>query len=418
MIKSQSPVGAETDRMILQSDAALKQRIGRELMPGEEVRWSGRPARGLKLRPGDVPLVILGVMVLCFGIVVVCVPAPDLAPLLRRNPLVWPVALFLLFIGLTATLAGANLVFGRIIWDIVRRSRTVYAVTNRRAIILTDAIRSLTRSINLAAVSDVTLTERPDGTGDVMLGPFDWRSSLFVFPGAPFSTRRLPPTLESVPDAREVFAMVRHEAYTASARCLRTDTLEALELDEAAERQLAAELDPNERLLWAARPIQGLRFKASDVLAILYGLPCLAGGCLLELAAFLEPRAPLRSLLAILWGIPFVLIGAFVTFGRFPWDAKRRSRTFYGVTDQRVILVEGFLRTHIRSIGFGSSIELSFSEDAKDRGDVVLGSIAPLSLLSLRVFGWARAQQLAALLESVPRARDVYDLIRRARRAW
>jgi hypothetical protein len=40
-----------------------------------------------------------------------------------------------------------------------------------------------------------------------------------------------------------------------------------------------------------------------------------------------------------LWGIPFVLIGQYMIWGRFLYTAWKKSRTFYAVTNERVIVL-------------------------------------------------------------------------------
>jgi hypothetical protein len=42
----------------------------------------------------------------------------------------------------------------------------------------------------------------------------------------------------------------------------------------------------------------------------------------------------------VFWGIPFVLIGQYVMWGRFVYDAWLKKRTHYAVTDRRVLVVQ------------------------------------------------------------------------------
>jgi hypothetical protein len=42
-----------------------------------------------------------------------------------------------------------------------------------------------------------------------------------------------------------------------------------------------------------------------------------------------------------LWGIPFILVGSHLIFGRFLVDAKQRAKTTYGLTGERVVIVSG-----------------------------------------------------------------------------
>ncbi|MGC1372206.1 MAG: hypothetical protein WA824_08715 [Candidatus Sulfotelmatobacter sp.] len=46
------------------------------------------------------------------------------------------------------------------------------------------------------------------------------------------------------------------------------------------------------------------------------------------------------SYFALLWGVPFVLIGQYLIWGRFLYAAWKKKRTHYAVTDRRVIVVQ------------------------------------------------------------------------------
>jgi hypothetical protein len=42
----------------------------------------------------------------------------------------------------------------------------------------------------------------------------------------------------------------------------------------------------------------------------------------------------------MLWGIPFVLIGQYMIWGRFFYTAWKKKRTYYAITNRRVIVVQ------------------------------------------------------------------------------
>jgi hypothetical protein len=47
---------------------------------------------------------------------------------------------------------------------------------------------------------------------------------------------------------------------------------------------------------------------------------------------------------------PFVLVGIYLIFGRFLVEAKQGERTFYGVTDERVLVVAGLFGRKVQSL--------------------------------------------------------------------
>ena len=42
-----------------------------------------------------------------------------------------------------------------------------------------------------------------------------------------------------------------------------------------------------------------------------------------------------------LWGIPFLVVGFYISIGRFFLDARARAQRFYGVTNLRIIIIDG-----------------------------------------------------------------------------
>jgi hypothetical protein len=94
--------------------------------------------------------------------------------------------------------------------------------------------------------------------------------------------------------------------------------------------ELQRELAPQEKLLWVGQPRQGLLLRSADLFLIPFSL--LWGGfAVFWEASVVRTGAPFFFKL---WGVPFVLVGIYIVFGRFFADARQRRRTFYGVTDQ------------------------------------------------------------------------------------
>jgi hypothetical protein len=90
------------------------------------------------------------------------------------------------------------------------------------------------------------------------------------------------------------------------------------------------ELDSGENLLWAGIPRQGAVFRGSDMFTIPFSL--LWGGFAIfwETMALAIPNkeAGPISIIFPLFGIPFVLAGLYMIFGRFIYDSKKGLKLF------------------------------------------------------------------------------------------
>jgi hypothetical protein len=143
-------------------------------------------------------------------------------------------------------------------------------------------------------------------------------------------------------------------------------------------------LDPGEKVLWAGQPRQGIFLRASDAVAIPFSL--LWGGFAIvwETIALTATHhgkgAPLFvQIIFPLWGIPFVVIGLYMIFGRFFFDAWRRARIWYGVTDRRALIVRTGASRTVTSFDLRSVGEVVFQEHPDGTGSLTFGPIVVMS---------------------------------------
>ena len=178
---------------------------------------------------------------------------------------------------------------------------------------------------------------------------------------------------------------------------------------EAAAR-LQRELGAGERLLWAGKPRAGLLLRPADALVIPFSLLWAGFACYWEYSV-ITSGAPL---ILVLWGIPFVLAGAYMVVGRFFTDARRRERTVYGLTSERVIIAGSGARS-ITSLSLRTLTDVTLVEDGDGSGSIAFGPGAQSAWM--RSLGpRPRRGPAPPTFELIPRAKEVYEAIRAAQR--
>jgi hypothetical protein len=124
--------------------------------------------------------------------------------------------------------------------------------------------------------------------------------------------------------------------------------------DMERERLLRPYLRPDERLVWTGAPQRGLVLTGQDIFLVPFSL--LWGGfALFWEAMVLMSGGP--GFMA-LFGIPFVLIGLFMIFGRFLVDAMIRRGMVYGLTDRRAIVLRRAFGESVSTTSLGGDIGL------------------------------------------------------------
>ena len=138
--------------------AAVEYELRPHLNSGEKLLWAGRPAQGIVLTRQDWYLIPFGA---------VWLGAAVHWPVSTAKKTPEPLALFLdlLPIGI-----GICIVSGRLFADLWYRSRLIYGVTDRRAIILSGMRRRSVQSIYFSSLITLKLEERRNRSGTIYFG--------------------------------------------------------------------------------------------------------------------------------------------------------------------------------------------------------------------------------------------------------
>jgi hypothetical protein len=151
-------------------------------------------------------------------------------------------------------------------------------------------------------------------------------------------------------------------------------------IDPRAAEKLQPELLSGESIHWAGMPNPTIVFHSDDWYSIPFSL--LWGGFAIFWEAGVSgygqfaSKSNQPSLFMILWGIPFVVAGQYMIWGRFIVDAWLKRRTYYAVSNRRVlILQEGWKRK--RNFIFLESIA-DISQEGDGAGTIWLGPKYPV----------------------------------------
>lgn len=176
--------------------------------------------------------------------------------------------------------------------------------------------------------------------------------------------------------------------------------------------ELERELGVGEQILWSGQPTQGLRLRAADAFLIPFSL-LWAGFAVFWEIGVISSGAPFFFML---WGIPFLCVGAYITVGRFFVDAALRAKTWYGVTNERIVIIGGLFNRMVKSLPLRSLPELALEQRHDGSGTITFGSSMPFANW-YRGLAWpGMDQRLSPAFEIIADAKAVYEIIRQAQR--
>lgn len=130
------------------------------------------------------------------------------------------------------------------------------------------------------------------------------------------------------------------------------------------------ELNPGEKIIWTGQPQQGFMLRPADALMIPFSL--MWGG----FAIFWEFTAVLGGapFFFMLWGIPFVLVGLYMIFGRFFVDTAQRGKTYYALTNERVLIISGLFTQNLKMLKLQMLPEINITTSDNGKGTIIFGA--------------------------------------------
>jgi len=196
-------------------------------------------------------------------------------------------------------------------------------------------------------------------------------------------------------------------------------------MDLDATHEISRELRSEESLLWAGRPFQGWRLHDIDVILLpfsaLWSIAALAAfvagieiliDTLRGLADPINPEIVRRT--GILYATTFVTLfpasAFYLTCGRFMLNARRRARTWYGLTSERVIIISGLFTRRVTEVPLHDLGHITFSQREDGSGTICFDSRTswrpgPLRVPAISHYEFERVQQVRRVVRRITSAR-------------
>jgi hypothetical protein len=174
---------------------------------------------------------------------------------------------------------------------------------------------------------------------------------------------------------------------------------------------IQSELRPDEHVLWSGLPRPGVRLRGADAFLIPFSLLW----CSVVVAAtYAILRQGIDPATAVFLGV-FLLAGLYFVVGRFFVDAWLRRKTFYAVTDQRVLIITEAFSRKVRSLSLRTLPEMTLLARGDGSGDIQFGTPSPYEMWGGAGWPGMGAYQ-SARFEIIPDVRAVFNLIQDTQR--
>ncbi len=164
-------------------------------------------------------------------------------------------------------------------------------------------------------------------------------------------------------------------------------------------------LKPDEKLLWSGQPKQGILFRDADMILIPMSIILIGFALILDFA-LLHYQA---SLLFQLFGILMAGAGIYVGLLRYFIDAAKRARTYYYITDKRIIIATGRKKTAISTLPLKNIDRMETTIEKDGSGFIIFGNTNPLYPWLLG--GFYFTGESVPGLELLPDVKLVYTII-------
>lgn len=161
---------------------------------GEIVRWNGRPQQGIVFRSSDLLMIPFSLLWCGFAF------------FWEYTVITQGSSTFMMIWGVPFVCVGLYFVFGRFLFDAFIRSKTRYALTDHRALILSGLSGNQLTEVDLRTVSEIRYQNEGGSKGTISFGP---SSPQMIAARAWGSTSRLYPEFFRAESAAAAYKLIQ-----------------------------------------------------------------------------------------------------------------------------------------------------------------------------------------------------------------
>lgn len=180
-----------------------------------------------------------------------------------------------------------------------------------------------------------------------------------------------------------------------------------MELDT--QQVIREQLSASERLLWSGRPKQGIFFRSSDFFMIPFSL-FWTGMMVFVVISSRKAGTPFPF---AGMDMLFLAMGLYMLVGRFFVDKAQRTKSYYGLTEQRAIIVSGIFRRSVKSLNLRSVSDATLTEQGME-GTITFGPTNYMTTWAQGMPWPGMSQNQVPMFERIENAKSVYKMIRKA----
>jgi hypothetical protein len=171
---------------------------------------------------------------------------------------------------------------------------------------------------------------------------------------------------------------------------------------------LTSQLSRGETLLWSGQPKQGLVFRLGDLYFVF----------VLGFTAFwlyMLTNTPAFPRIFLVAAVSTVLFALYMNTARYFVNSKQRAKTYYGVTNERAIIVSGLFSKQVKSLPLKFMTDISIDEKRDGTGTIKFGPSEPSGSWLTNMF--SRKEEIVyPSFDLIQDAKRVYEMIRAAQR--